>query len=385
MKIGLNEHLAFRGKQGMVGSNTTQVQYGAQPIRENLQGINTTASEMRNATSGRLSFKGASSTLNKGASEFAQNMGEKLAYSKSAQKLLTWVNNNKMLSEAIFAVALTCVLRPLTIMITPSKDEENKQKNRYAAAKSVSSGLIGLGATFLISQPFKSGTDVAKKQLKANNQIIDGDYIPSYAEYLAKSKLSKTAPETLKEELITNVRTAFKKSTISKLEDAGQAIVEDEIMKKAPTTETIDTLLKKAKDLVSDKDLDKMLDKIQHPKKVAEAAADGAKDVTKQLTKTLEKRLCNYESTVGGVLERVHSPVFLPLRAMATIALVPIILGALGIKKSPSKPKEAVTTASNQPPAQSAQQAAPIQNAATPLPPNMEVKQVFQSFAGVTK
>ncbi len=92
--------------------------------------------------------------------------------------------------------------------------------------------------------------------------------------------------------------------------------------------------------------------------------------VSQPIKKACDKALAGYKSpnakTLRSIMERIHSPVFLPLRAMATIALIPVLLGALGIKKSSSKPKQQDSKISQ------------------PLPEAPQ-KKVFQSFAGVNQ
>lgn len=226
--------------------------------------INTTASKN---TRGRMSFKGVNSTIIENAEKLSKELSddlskklgkeakvnlspkmyafaEKISNSKKIKKVLDYVGENSVLSEALFAVFITCGLRPAVILASPGKGED-KEKNQYAAAHSIASGLIGLVMTLLVSQPIKNAIDVIKDQLGS----------------------------TEKE------KAAFK-----------------------------------------------------------------------------------------SVLERLPSPVFLPLRAMATISMIPIILGAFGIKKSKT------TTNTDK---------ATVQQMTVSLPPN--TKKVFQSFAGVSQ
>lgn len=226
--------------------------------------INTTASKN---TRGRMSFKGVNSTIIENAekmskelsadltkklgkeanvkvSKTAYSIAEKMKNSVKLRKMFDFAGENSVLSEAIFAVLITCGLRPAVIMASPGKGED-KEKNQYAAAHSIASGIIGLAMTLLVSQPVKNAIDVIKDQI-------------------------------------------------------GSTEKEKNAMK--------------------------------------------------------------------SVLERLPSPVFLPLRAMATISMIPIVLGWLGIKKA--KTDKAANSAATQ-------------QAQISLPPN--TKKVFQSFAGVSQ
>ena len=93
--------------------------------RENTNQINTT---IRENSDGRVSFKGGAPLLHKAA---------------------TFAGNNPLVAEALFAILVTCGLRPITILATAKSDEE-KEKCSYQAAKSISSGVVGLGMTALV-------------------------------------------------------------------------------------------------------------------------------------------------------------------------------------------------------------------------------------------
>lgn len=213
--------------------------------------INTTASKN---TRGRTSFKGLNNTVAKETtktvkeSKFMINLAHKLEKNEKMKKVLDYIGDNPLLSEALFALLITCGLRPATIMVTPGNGED-KEKNQYAAAHSIASGVIGLATTVLISQPIKKAIDNIMPELEK-----------PYAG-LAKEELGKKV------------------------------------------------------------------------------------------------------GNMKSVLERLHTPIFLPIRAAVTIALIPVILGALGIKKA----KKNSTTL----------QKAPL------VPTN--TKKVFQSFAGVSQ
>ena len=99
--------------------------------------INTT---IKKNSDGRVSFKGAEPFLHKAAN---------------------LANNNPLLAEATFALLITCLARPLTIMAT-AKTEEDKEKCSYQAMKSVASGVVGLAMTALISTPIKAAVAMAK-------------------------------------------------------------------------------------------------------------------------------------------------------------------------------------------------------------------------------
>lgn len=267
MKIGL-ESMVFphSGKEKPTGYNSN-----AKPIEQNVLKINTTASK---TTCGRMSFKGNSvqNTISQEGAKVAKESFGKistaLSKSKAFKSVLKYIEENTLMSEAIFALFVTGLLRPATIMMTPSKAED-KEKNKYAAAKSIASGVIGLVATAFVSQPIKKGVNYAMDKIK--------------------------------------IEPAYKKS-------------------------------------------------------------------------------------MQNILNRIHNPAFLPLRAAATIALVPLILGVFGIKKA-SKPADANKQAEqNNKPApdktapviQAAETVKVAESSIDNLSMILPNPKVFQSFAGVS-
>jgi len=95
-----------------------------------------------------------------------KNWRDKFVNGKFFEQLLKWSENEPVMQAAISA--LVCILlRPATIMALPSKN--GKENNIYASAHSVSSGIVGLFATAIIAQPFKSG---AKYTLDKEKEIF---------------------------------------------------------------------------------------------------------------------------------------------------------------------------------------------------------------------
>lgn len=164
-------------------SSTLRNTRTATKIKEEMNyNINTTASKN---TRGRTSFKGLNSEFVKEAERLSKIISEKksaeaeeevkyiitpriikyakkLQESPKAQKALEWIGSNSVLGEALFALGITCALRPALIMLTPG-NKEDKEKNKYAAAHSVASGIIGLVATLIVNTPLKNATKAIKK------------------------------------------------------------------------------------------------------------------------------------------------------------------------------------------------------------------------------
>lgn len=60
--------------------------------------------------------------------------------------------DNQLVFGSLFALVLTCTLRPITIVALPGQ-KKNKDDKKYAAAHSVASGIIGYVIALLISAP----------------------------------------------------------------------------------------------------------------------------------------------------------------------------------------------------------------------------------------
>lgn len=163
-------------------------------------------------------------------------LAHKLAQSNSVKKLLLASNKNTLAIEALYALLITCMLRPAVTLLTPSKSSEDKEKNKFRAAHAIASGALGFAFTMCVSHPMSDAVDKVM-----NTKLPDGTY-----KYIRK--------------------------------------------------------------------------------------------FTEQLTE-------NGGKPFKELAKRVHQPVFMPLRAMATVAIVPPILALFGLKKhkqeTPPKIKDA--------------------------------------------
>ena len=84
--------------------------------------------------------------------------------------------------DAVFALGITCVLRPAAIMA--QSNDKNKEKNKKAASHSISSGLIGYGFAVALFSPIKKGLN----KLKANPEI----YAKKAAQFIGSTKNAQT-------------------------------------------------------------------------------------------------------------------------------------------------------------------------------------------------
>lgn len=271
---------------------------------------------INNNSDGRVSFKGGVPFLHK-AANFAAD--------------------NPLVAEALFSMVITCGLRPLTIMAT-AKTDEDKEKCAYQAAKSISSGVVGLGTTALIGAP------IAAASKAANN------------------KGAFNMPPEMKEKSLQTV-----KQGVEALSDLARKLTAEG--KHTELTSQIASLTEGGKiNLGVFKKAGKNAEKI-FKEKVSEVAPEISDTVKKAMSE--QQIINNYSKTGKNVIDKFFQPIFMPLRANITVALVPVILGLLGLKK-----------------ASSAHKPAEVQQKQNQIDYNIfqstSQKELFQSFAGVT-
>ena len=242
--------------------------------------INTTI-KMKNSD-GRVSFKGKLPT-------------------PFIHKFAKLAADNPLVAEALFALTITCGARPLTIMATANTPEE-KEKCTYQAAKSVSTGVVGLGMSAIVGSLISPAAKEAQKR-KAF-EIPDEILTPAKQNVEKGVKQLKVAADYLEKN----------SKSIPLVEHIRSIIKDDKI--------DLDTLRKGGKD--AEKVLVSSIETATQNSKAVKLIKEALKN---------QRILDNYESTAKNIIDKFFQPVFMPVRATITIALVPVILGALGIKK----------------------------------------------------
>ena len=250
--------------------------------RENLNQINTT---IRNNSDGRVSFKGGVPFLHSAAN---------------------FASNNPLVAEALFAILVTCGLRPITIMAT-AKNSEDKEKCSYQAAKSISSGVVGLAMTALVGTPLAAATKLSNSKGAFN--------MPPELKEQSQNVVNKgiEALKKLAEKLTQEGKDVQLVKQIEKLTDGGKI--------------NLGIFAHKGKDAQK-----------LFTQEISEKAPEIIETVTDALKE--QKVLNNFARTGKNVMDKLFQPVFMPLRAMVTIALVPVILKAFGLSKPGKKQQE---------------------------------------------
>lgn len=105
---------------------------------------------------------------------------------KGIQKALELSEKNNVAFSAAFALFLTCILRPASIMALPGKKDKDDKK--YASAHSIASGVIGFVVATAVSNPVAEGL---KKLLNNPHK-----HMKLKADYLNASKKAANTTKT---------------------------------------------------------------------------------------------------------------------------------------------------------------------------------------------
>lgn len=124
-----------------------------------------------------ISFSGLSS---------ANNSVSKIYTSNWVKKFLKMAADNQSVFGAVFALGITCFLRPAAIIAIPSKKNQDDQK--YAAAHSIASGIIAYIITSIICNPISRAVKKLSKDPTA--------FIKNKESYLIKDEKALKAAGT---------------------------------------------------------------------------------------------------------------------------------------------------------------------------------------------
>ncbi len=283
--------------------------------QNNNDNINTT---IKSNSDGRASFKGGVPILHRAAN---------------------FASDNPLVAEALFAILITCGLRPLTIMTT-AKTEEDKEKCSYQAAKSVSTGLVGLATSVLVGIPIAAAAKAAQKRgafnMPEDMKKKSMEIVKQGAENLTKLA-EKYTSEGKNSELVEQI-----KGLTAPIAEKG--LINLGIFKKAG----------------------KGAEKI-FKEKIDTVAPEISESVKNAINE--QKTIDNFARTGKNVIDKLFQPIFMPIRATITVALVPTILSALGLKKSGGKKKEEKIT--------------PYDYLSYNVFKTSDDKKLFQAFSGV--
>lgn len=77
------------------------------------------------------------------------------------KKFISMADSSQTIFDAIFALGITCFLRPAAIMAQSTP--KTREKNKKASSHSISSGIIGYGFAIAVFSPIKKALDKLKK------------------------------------------------------------------------------------------------------------------------------------------------------------------------------------------------------------------------------
>ena len=235
-----------------------------------------------------------------------------------------YASRNPLVAEALFALLITCGLRPASIMATAS-NKGDKDKCTYQAAKSVSSGLIGLATTVLVATPIAAAT----KYGLANGL------------FKMPSKMKTTSKEIVKKGIdeLKQIQETVKESNPKLYEKISKVIDHKEIVSKkvengkvVTKTDSYDILNIDAMKKLEDNGIDGF------KKAIKDVSPNSSKIVNDAIYEQNTQN--NYQNTAKNVADKFFQPIFMPIRAAITISAIPPLLSYFGLKKSGNKVAE---------------------------------------------
>ena len=119
------------------------------------------------------------------------------------KKFIATADSSQTIFDAIFALGITCILRPAAIMMQSS--EKTREKSKKAASHSISSGIIGYGFAVALFSPIKT----ALNKLKKNPEI----FAKKAEKFLSNTKNAQTFTMLLNKS--TEVLTASFRSAVT--------------------------------------------------------------------------------------------------------------------------------------------------------------------------
>lgn len=142
---------------------------------------NNSANSFNKKTAKNVNFGGLSVTATK-TWKFAQN--------KFVHKFLKLADSSQTVFDALFALLITCGLRPAAIMA--QSNDKNREKNKKASSHSISSGIIGYAFAVAIYSPIKKGLDKIRKNPEIYAKKAENFFTYNGTKKMAASKRFQT-------------------------------------------------------------------------------------------------------------------------------------------------------------------------------------------------
>lgn len=114
-------------------------------------------------TANDISFGGPSLS---GVNQIKRSILWKFLNHKSVEKFVSMADASQTIFDAVFALGITCIMRPAAIWLQSTP--KTKEKNKKAASHSIASGLIGYCFAIALFSPIKK----ALNKLKQHPQVF---------------------------------------------------------------------------------------------------------------------------------------------------------------------------------------------------------------------
>ncbi|GEM_PF-6527706 len=270
--------------------------------------------------------KAATGGANKGARL------EKFLQSKTMGKVFELAADNQNVCQAAFGLAICCALRPATNYVV-TKD---KKDATFASAHSISSGAMGFIWPMVLATPLAVGI---KKVLAKPQKFLKPEMLKKfYPNVKINEKVGKDGKKI--KEVATNVKGDMLREDGSVLlKDMEPLMIIDKDSKAlADRTAAFE---KEHPNLYVDKEgYVRSKDVIETSKGIEQKDKDGkpiGAMVQKDLTPITEEMKigAQKEKNVQQVINNIWDTGLAPIRASLTIAMIPTVLGFLGLKKAP--------------------------------------------------
>ena len=258
---------------------------------------------------------------------------KKFMQSETLGKVLDVAAENPTLCQSLFALGICVGPRPLTNYITT----EDKKDALYANMHSVSSGVVGFAWPFVFATPIAVGVKrIAAQPAKYLKPEVVQKFFPNVK---TTEEIAKDGKSIVKK-IVTNAEGKMLRKDGSVLcTDLEPLMVYGREAQEKFASEHPDLLVDKS-GVVRSKSVFKTengvykLDKDGNKIGVAVQKAD-FNPITEEMEIGSKK-----EQNVQKLLNMVPDILLAPARASLTIALIPPLLGAFGIKKRSKKPEQ---------------------------------------------
>lgn len=267
---------------------------------------------------------------------------DKALQNKTMGKVFELAADNQNVCQAAFALAICCAMRPATNYVV-TKD---KKDATFASAHSISSGVMGFVWPMIFATPLAVGV---KKVLAKPQKYLKPEMIKKfYPNAKMTEKVGKDG-KTVKE-IATNAKGEILKEDGSVLlKDLTPLRIQEEdsavmAAKKAAIEKEHPNVYVDSEGTVRSKEFFEKekgeFRKDENGNKIGVAVQKDFTPITEEIEQGAQK-----EKNVQTVINMCSDIILAPIRASLTIAMIPTILGFLGLKKAPKGGEQAKAAA----------------------------------------